>query len=418
MQKYVEDACYDHLVKNLQPHFRKPTGQSPFGSGVSRKRVASIMEKSMRNSDRYKNLKKQGWDDEKIFKSFQEPIDMTLFSYNGDIEKTMSPYDSIFYYKSFLRCGFMSMDPYTGAVKAYVGGLDYEHFSYDMAMEGRRQVGSTMKPYLYSLAMENGWVPCDVVSAQRRVYNVGGEKWSPKGGVGGMMSLKSALACSSNQVSAYLMSKLDPHQLVDLLKNYGIRNNQIQPYLSLCLGPCEIKVGEMVSGYTAFPNRGVRTAPMFVSKIVDSHGNIVATFKPRMNEVISEGSSYKMITLMRAVVNEGTGRRIRGYYSGDLAGKTGTTNENSDAWFMGYTPELVCGAWVGGEDRDIHFYSTSIGQGAAAALPIIGKYLKSVYSDQTLPYDKTKRFDIPKDFDPCKKKNDKGNEIGVEDVYE
>lgn len=416
MQDYAEQACREHVADYLQQLFSNGTRKSPYNN-ITQKEVDAIMKRSMRNSDRYRNLKQSGMGEQEIFATFFQPEPMSLFTYNGDKEVTMTPYDSILYYKNFLRCGFMCMEPTNGAVRAYVGGLDYEHFSYDMAMEGRRQIGSTMKPYLFALAMENGWMPSDVVPAYRQTYTSSGEEWTPRGTSRGAMSLRSALAWSNNHAAAYLMSKLDPHQLVELLHNFGIRNDKIPPYISLCLGPCDIKVGEMVSGYSAFINHGVRTAPVFVSKIVDGRGNVVATFKPQMSEVISSTSSYKMITMMRAVVDNGTGRRMRSYYSGDMIGKTGTTNSNSDAWFMGCTPELICGVWVGGEDRDIHFNST-IGQGSSAALPVVGIFLKKVYDNRELPYDSRMEFDIPKDFDPNMKSKHESDDIGIDEIYE
>lgn len=416
MQDYAEQACREHVADYLQQLFSNGTRKSPYNN-ITQKEVDAIMKRSMRNSDRYRNLKQSGMGEQEIFATFFQPEPMSLFTYNGDKEVTMTPYDSILYYKNFLRCGFMCMEPTNGAVRAYVGGLDYEHFSYDMAMEGRRQIGSTMKPYLFALAMENGWMPSDVVPAYRQTYTSSGEEWTPRGTSRGAMSLRSALAWSNNHAAAYLMSKLDPHQLVELLHNFGIRNDKIPPYISLCLGPCDIKVGEMVSGYSAFINHGVRTAPVFVSKIVDGRGNVVATFKPQMSEVISSTSSYKMITMMRAVVDNGTGRRMRSYYSGDMIGKTGTTNSNSDAWFMGCTPELICGVWVGGEDRDIHFNST-IGQGSSAALPVVGIFLKKVYDNRELPYDSRMEFDIPEDFDPNMRSKHESDDIGIDEIYE
>lgn len=422
MQKYAEEACYEHVAQYLQPAFtaaKKGTARFPYTSNITKSQFDAIMKKSMRLSDRYRTLKDAGMSEDEIFETFHKKIPMTLFSYKGDVETTMTPYDSILYYKGFLRTGFMSMDVVTGAVKAYVGGLDFDHFSYDMAMEGRRQVGSTMKPYLYALAMENGYTPCNRVPSIRKTYIVGGEPWTPKGGGrGGMMTLRSALAQSDNAVSAYLMDKLNPHQLVNLLRKIGIRNKRIDPVLSLCLGPCDVSVGEMVSGYTMFANHGVRVSPLLVTKIVDANGNVVATFKPNTSEVISEGSSYKMLELLKAVVNEGTGRRIHGYVNCEMGGKTGTTNSHSDAWFMGVTPQIVCGAWVGGEDRDIHFNSMAFGQGSAAALPIVGKYLKKVLSDKTLPYDKDARFNVPKDFDSCEDEDDDASGLSIDEIYE
>jgi len=290
-----------------------------------------------------------------------------------------------------------------------------------MAMVGRRQVGSTIKPYLYSLAMENGYTPCDKAPNKAQTYYVDGGRWTPRNGsrarYGAMVTLKWGLQQSNNWISAYLMNKFHPQALVDLLKKYGINNPNIKATMALCLGPCEVTVGEMVSAYTTFANKGIRSAPYMVTRIEDSEGNIIANFHPLYTEVISESSSYKMLELLRAVVDGGTGRRVRGSVSGEIGGKTGTTNNNADAWFMGVTPQLVNGCWVGGEDRDIHFYSMAFGQGATAALPIWGKYMKKVYSDASLEYSPSVKFDIPKDFNTCDDKPSQ-NDYSIEDVYE
>ena len=318
---------------------------------------------------------------------------------------------------------YISMDAKTGAVKAYVGGLDFAHFQYDMAADGRRQVGSTIKPLLYSLAMENGFSPCDKAPNWQQTYMVAGRPWTPRNAnhshVGEMVSLKWGLAQSSNWVSAYLMSRLDPHQFVELLHNYGINNPDIHPSLSLCLGPCDITVMEMVSAYTAFANRGIRCAPMFVSRIEDNEGNVIARFEPQISEVISEESAYKMLVLLQGVIDGGTGGRIRYRYdiTAEMGGKTGTTNRNSDAWFMAVTPSLVSGCWVGGEDRDIHFDSMAWGQGATMALPIYAYFIKKVYRDGMLPYRQDEKFDIPADFNPCHKA-DADDFSAIEDVFE
>ena len=349
---------------------------------------------------------------------------MTVFTYKGDKDTTMTPMDSIRYYKTFLRAGFMSMDPVNGHVKAYVGGLDFTHFMYDMVMEGRRQVGSTIKPYLYSLAMENGFSPCDLAPNVQRTYMVAGKPWTPRNGsrsrYGAMVTLKWGLAQSNNWISAYLMSRLNPQQFVQMLHDYGINNPDIHPSMSLCLGPCEVSVAEMVSAYTTFVNHGIRVSPTFVTKIEDSEGNTVAQFQPRMTEVISAESAYKMLVLLQEVINNGTGRRIRAKYNieCEMGGKTGTTNNNSDAWFMGITPQLVSGCWVGGEDRDIHFNSTSIGQGAAMALPIFAIYIKKVFADRSLGYSPEAKFDIPEEFDPCASVDDDIDEFGIDEVFE
>lgn len=426
MQKYAEESVYAHVAKFLQPQFsaeikRKPN--APFSNQLTAKEVRAILSRSVHQSERYRAMKASGCSEEEINKSFRQPIDMTVFSYKGEIDTTMTPLDSIRYYKSFLRSGFVSMDVKTGAVKAYVGGLDFAHFQYDMAADGRRQVGSTIKPLLYSLAMENGFSPCDMAPNWQQTYMVAGRPWTPRNAnhsrAGQMVSLKWGLAQSSNWVSAYLMSKLDPHQFVELLHNYGINNPDIHPSLSLCLGPCDITVMEMVSAYTAFANHGIRCAPMFVSRIEDNEGNVIARFEPQLSEVISEESAYKMLVLLQGVIDGGTGGRIRHRYhiTAQMGGKTGTTNRNSDAWFMAVTPSLVSGCWVGGEDRDIHFDSMAWGQGATMALPIYAYFIKKVYRDGMLPYSQDETFDIPADFNPCDKA-DADDFSAIEDVYE
>lgn len=427
MQRYAEEAVYGHVARYLQPEFfkeNKGKPNAPFTSQLTKKQVNQIMERAVLQSERYRILKSNGASDEEIHKSFHTPTDMSIFTYHGDVDTTMTPIDSIRYVKSFLRAGFMSMDPTTGAVKAYVGGLDYTHFMYDMVTGGRRQVGSTIKPFLYSLAMENGFSPCDLAPNVQRTYMVAGMPWTPRNAshkrAGEMVTLKWGLAQSSNWISAYLMSKLSPQQFVQLLHDYGINNPDIHPSMSLCLGPCEMTVAEMVSAYTTFANRGIRTAPMFVSRIEDNEGNVITSFQPRMNEVISEESANKMLVLLKGVVDGGTAGRLRYKYNftGEIGGKTGTTNRNSDAWFMGFTPQLVSGCWVGGDDRDIHFDSMRMGQGATMALPIWAYFMKKVYRDKTLPYDPNAKFDLPEGFDGCSHNAEDDMEYGIDEVYE
>lgn len=427
MQRYAEEAVYGHVARYLQPEFfkeNKGKPNAPFTSQLTKKQVNQIMERAVLQSERYRILKANGASDEEIHKSFHTPTDMSIFTYHGDVDTTMTPIDSIRYVKSFLRAGFMSMDPVTGAVKAYVGGLDYTHFMYDMVTGGRRQVGSTIKPFLYSLAMENGFSPCDLALNVQHTYMVAGKPWTPRNAshkrAGEMVTLKWGLAQSSNWISAYLMSKLSPQQFVQLLHDYGINNPDIHPSMSLCLGPCEMTVAEMVSAYTTFANHGIRTAPMFVSRIEDNEGNVITNFQPRMNEVISEESANKMLVLLKGVVDGGTAGRLRYKYNftGEIGGKTGTTNRNSDAWFMGFTPQLVSGSWVGGDDRDIHFDSMRMGQGATMALPIWAYFMKKVYRDKTLPYDPNAKFDLPEGFDGCSHNAEDDMEYGIEEVYE
>lgn len=429
MQHYAEQACYDHVVKYLQPAFnnenrKKPN--APFSSSISRDQVQQILGRSIRQSERYRVLKEAGASEDEIQASFRTKTRMAIFTYHGEVDTTMTPIDSIRYYKSFLRCGFMSMCPQNGHVKAYVGGLDFMHFAYDMAMEGRRQVGSTIKPFLYSLAMSNGFSPCDMAPNVQQTYMVGGKPWTPRNSsyarYGDMVTLKWGLQQSNNWISAYLMSKLNPSAFVQLLHEYGIKNPEIHPSMSLCLGPCEISVGEMVSAYTAFVNHGIRAAQLFVTRIEDNEGNLIAQFQPRMNEVISEDSADKMIYMLKAVIDGGTGSRLRYKYNftGDIAGKTGTTNKNSDAWFMGITPNLVSGCWVGGDDRDIHFDSMQYGQGAAMALPVWALYMQRVYADPELGYDPKAVFDLPSGYNPCEFSFDEEGSLSndIEDVYE
>ena len=414
MQRYAEEAVYEHVAKYVQPRFfkeKKGRKTAPYTSQLSVEEVQKILDRSIHQSDRYRTMKEAGYSESEIMQAFNTKHEMQVFSYEGEKDTIMTPLDSIKYYKHFLRAGFMSMDPITGYVKAYVGGPNYNYFQYDMAMVGRRQVGSTIKPYLYTLAMENGFSPCDMTrNVEQTLYDENGKAWSPRNSsrshYGEMVTLKWGLANSNNWISAYLMSKLSPYELKRLIHSFGVLNRDIQPTVSLCLGPCEISVGEMVSAYTAFANRGIRTAPLFVTRIEDNEGNVVATFTPKMDEVISESSAYKMVVMLRSVINEGTGNRVRRLYgiTADMGGKTGTTNRNSDGWFMGFTPSLVSGCWVGGEERDIHFDTMRDGQGASMALPVWGLYMQKVYADKTLGYSQDERFDIPDDFDPCKDK--------------
>lgn len=429
MQKYAEEAVYQHVARYLQPAFdkeNKPKPSSPYSDKLTPQQIRNILNRSITQSERWRTMKAAGCTPEEIKEAFRKKIEMTVFTYHGDIDTLMSPLDSIKYYKGFLRSGFMSMDPKTGAVKAYVGGLDYPHFMYDMVSLGRRQVGSTIKPFLYSLAMENGFTPCDYAPNRQQTYIVAGRPWTPRNvshaRYGQMVPLKWGLAQSNNWISAYLMSKLNPNQFVQILHDFGIHNPDIHPSLSLCLGPCEVSVSEMVSAYTVFANHGIRTAPMFVSRIEDNEGNTIATFQPRMNEVIGAANAMKMLTMLMGVVDNGTAGRLRYRYNfqGQIGAKTGTTNNNSDGWFIGFTPQLVSGCWVGGEDRDIHFDRGQMGQGATMALPIWAIFMKKVYADRSLGIDPMAKFDLPEDYNPCgqKAEEDDFTENGIDEVFE
>ena len=410
MQQYAEGAVTEHL-KELQGYFfkeKKGAKKAPYTFRLTQEQVDEILGRAMRLSDRYRIMKKAGATEAEIKKAFDTPEEMSVFSWEGEKDTIMTPMDSIRYYKFFLRAGFMSMDPRSGHVKAYVGGPNYHYFQYDMAMVGRRQVGSTIKPFLYTLAMENGFSPCDEVRhVEYTLIDENGKPWTPRNAnkklIGDMVTVKWGLANSDNWITAYLMSKLNPYNLKRLIHTFGVRNRDIVPSVSLCLGPCEISVGEMVSAYTAFPNKGIRVAPLFVTRIEDNDGNVLATFAPEMQEVISVSSAYKMLVMLRAVVNEGTGGRVRRLgVKADMGGKTGTTNYNADGWFMGFTPSLVSGCWVGGEDRDIHFDTMLHGQGASMALPIWTKYMVKVLGDKSLGYDENETFQLPEGYDPCK----------------
>ena len=423
MQRYAEEAVLQHVGKYLQPAFSKENRtkpNAPFTNALTAAEVRSILNRSIRQSERYRAMKEQGATESEIQKAFRTPVEMSVFTYHGDVDTVMTPLDSIRYIKSFLRSGFVSMDPRNGAVKAYVGGVDFTHFTYDMATQGRRQVGSTIKPFLYALSMSNGMSPCDVAPNVQRSYG----NWTPRNSsrsrYGQMVTLKWGLAQSNNWISAYLMSRINPQDFLRILRDFGINTYGVYPSIVLCLGPNEASVCEMVSAYTTFANHGIHCSPMFVSKIEDNDGNVIATFQPRMNEVISEESAYKMLEMLKAVMDGGTGSRMRYKYKieCDMGGKTGTTNRNADAWFMGFTPSLVSGCWVGGEDRDIHFDSTRMGQGANMALPIWAYYMKKVFADRSLGYDPNEKFDIPEDFNPCVSEFDDYSAGGIEEVFE
>lgn len=412
MQRYAEEAVDEHMQSLQKSFFRecKRKRNAPFSISITREEIDGIMTRSMRQTDRYRGMKKAGKTEEEIRAAFNTPVEMQVFSYegNGLIDTVMSPMDSIRWLKTYLRCGFMSMDPLNGHVKAYVGGPDFAHFQYDMATMGRRQVGSTVKPYLYTLAMDEGMSPCDkVVNDSITLYDANGLPWTPRDthakNQGDTVTLAWGLRYSSNWITAYLMSMFTPEQLVRLMQSFGIQG-QLDPVISLCLGPCEVSVQEMVDAYTTFVNKGIRTEPLYVTRIEDNNGNVLARFAPLTHEIISETTSYKMIQMLQDVVDRGTGVRVRYKYGikAPMGGKTGTTNNNSDGWFMGFTPSLVSGVWVGGEDRAIHFDNLAEGQGASMALPIYALYMQRVYRDTTLGYSEEEQFDIPEWYERIK----------------
>lgn len=408
MQQYAEEAVSEHMQDLQKRFFNEKKGKSyaPFSKDLTKEEIEGIMTRSMRQTDRYRGLKRQGKSETEIRENFNAPIPMQVFSYNGMIDTTMSPLDSIRWNKYFLRCGFMSMDPHSGHVKAYVGGPDFKQFQYDMVTLGRRQVGSTVKPYLYTLAMDEGMWPCDkTINDSITLIDGNGVAWTPRDehvdNQGDTVTLDWGLQKSSNWISAYLMSLYTPNQLVRLMRSFGIQG-QLDPVVSICLGPCEVSVKEMVDAYTTYPNHGIRIDPLYVTRIEDKQGNIIASFHPQQREIISELTSYKMIYMLRNVMDHGTGVRARFRYGLKMpaGGKTGTTQNNSDGWFVGFTPSLVSGCWVGGEDRAIHFDRMSDGQGASMALPIWAIYMKKVLADESLPYSPDEQFDVPTSFNP------------------
>ena len=409
MQKYAEEAVSEHMQAQQKSFFKelKKKKNAPFSRTLTQAEIDGIMTRSMRQTDRYRGMKRYGYSADSIKAVFMTPREMQVFTYDrGMIDTVMSPFDSIKWQKSFLRCGFMSMDPHTGHVKAYVGGPDFAHFQYDMCTKGRRQVGSTVKPFLYTLAMDEGMWPCETwVYDSVVVILPNGDRWAPRDTHekyhGDTLSLTWGLKESSNWMAAYLMTLFTPEQLVKMMQSFGIKG-QLDPVVSLCLGPCEVSVEEMVDAYTTFANKGIRTEPLYVTRIEDSNGNVIGSFTPRTHEIISETTAYKMIYMLRAVLDHGTGVRTRFKYgiTAPMGGKTGTTNNNSDGWFMCFTPSLVSGTWVGGEDRGIHFDNMAEGQGASMALPICALYMQKLYADKELGYTEEEQFDIPVWFDP------------------
>lgn len=418
MQKYAEEAVIDHLKNTLQPQFDREKGsRGPYTTNsaeLGQLTPRKLIDRAIRQSERYRVLKNAGMSDAEIMEEFDKQVDMTVFSYDGgQVQKTMSPRDSVVYQKMFLRAGFMSMDPLTGQVKAYVGGPNFHFFQYDMAGVGRRQIGSTVKPFLYTYAFEEGFTPCDMfLNAQPSITLPTGEVWAPRNTgharIGEMVDLYWALTNSNNWISARLMSELSPSTLARTMHTFGITNH-LDPVVSLCLGPCDVSVREMVTAYTAFSNKGLRVDPIYVTKITDNNGNVISEFTPQYTEVMSQEAYFKMVNILQNVINSGTGSRLRRApynITAVMGGKTGTTNYNADGWFMGFTPNLVSGVWVGGDERYIHFNRMAQGQGAAMALPIYGLYMKKVYADKSLPYSQTLQFpEPPAGFSPCYKES-------------
>ena len=406
MQKYAEEAVAEHLGQDLQKSFDrhlKWNRNKPFASDIDQKTIDQLMKQARRWSDRYRIMKANGASEGDIRKSFTEPVRMRLFSWDkkGYIDTVMTPDDSIKYYKGHLRAAFMAIEPHSGFVKAYVGGPNYRYFKYDNVRQGKRQVGSTIKPFLYTLAMQEGMSPCDRVVNVPQTFLVGDTTWTPKSTdkdewIGQTVTLKWGLTKSSNNISAYLMKQYGPEAMVEMMRKMGI-GCYLDPVNPLCVGAADISVYEMVAAYNTFPSKGVYASPIFVTRIEDNLGNVLGEFTNRKKEAISDYTAYLMANLMQGVVNSGTGVRLRAKYGlkGEIAGKTGTTNDQSDGWFIGYTPTLTAGVWVGAEDRQVHFESLSLGGGSNMALPIWGIFMRKVLADGTLGVYETDKFIAP-----------------------
>ena len=409
MQKYAEEALVEHLSKVLQPGFnRRAQGfrNPPYSNDLSRQEVDNIMRTSMQRSDRYYSMRRAGISEDSILVAFNTPINMRIFSWNGDKDTVMTPLDSIRYYKYFVRASFMVEDPRTGHVKAYIGGPDFRYFKYDAVTQQRKQVGSTIKPFLYTIAMQNGYSPCYEVENIPRSFDVGDSiPWTPRSSGprdfhGRMVTLKWGLAQSENYISAWLMQQFKPAAVVDLMHKMGIKSF-IDPVPSIFLGTSDIKLEEMVGAYGTFANKGVYTRPMYVTRIEDRNGNVISRFSPQIEEVISEEQAYLMVNLLQDVVLSGSGRRMRGEtyrLFNQIGGKTGTTQNNANGWFMGVTPNLVGGVWTGWEDQAIHFETLQEGQGANMALPIFALFLRKVYNDPQFSMLETEEFERPANF--------------------
>lgn len=386
MQKAAEEAVAEHLGKDLQKAFDREVKwkrNRPFSNDVDQNTVDLLMNNARRWSDRYRGAKKEGLSSDEIMAQFDKPVKMRVFSWNdkGHIDTVMTPNDSIRYYKSILRAAFVAVEPSTGHMKAYVGGPNYRYFKYDNVSQGKRQVGSTIKPFLYTLAMQEGLEPCHKVVNVPQTFEVQDTTWTPRSTdkeewIGRTVTLKWGLTHSSNNISAYLMGQFGPQAMAQMMRKMGIQSHIDEVY-SLCVGPADLSPLEMVAAYNTFPSKGVYVSPLFVTRIEDSEGNVLSEFTNKKREAISDRTAFLMVNLMQGVINHGTGIRLRAKYGlkGEIAGKTGTTNDNSDGWFIGYTPSITAGIWVGGEDRQIHFQSLALGGGSNMALPIWGIFM-------------------------------------------
>ena len=441
MQRYAEEAVEKHIGGDMQKRFDREVRwkkNPPFDDEVEQKWIDGIMKRARKDSDRYRRMKAAGVSESEIMKSFSVKVPMTLFTWEGDrqVDTVMTPDDSIRYYKRHMRASFMAMAPDNGQIKAYVGGADFKAFQYDNARQSKRQIGSTIKPFLYTLAMQEGMSPCDQVANVPQTFIISEDKiWTPESTdkdeyIGNMVTLKWGLAKSSNNISAYLMKQYGPQAMVEMMRKMGV-GSFLDPVPPLCVGAANISLYEMVAAYNSFPSKGMYVRPIFVTRIEDNMGNVLATFSTVKKEAVSDRTAYLMANLMQGVVNGGTGYALRSRFglTGEMAGKTGTTNDNADGWFIGYTPQLTAGAWAGFEDMQVHFAALANGGGSASALPIWGYFMQSVRKDPSLSkyYDK-EFFDAPSGFelnlncdgDALAETSDKSTDdsIYIDDEYE
>jgi len=412
MQKYAVEAVEQHLRYDLQPMFdgsMKNLRNPPFADNMTKGTVDNLLNRAIRQSERYRVLKNSGKNFDEIKKNFDQPVDMTVFSWEGEIDTTMSPIDSIKWYLRYFRSSFMAVDTETGKVRAYVGGPNYKYFMYDMVKDGKRQVGSTVKPFLYTLAMQNGYTPCTKVPyVSQQFQEADGSIYEPKDSDvdeemdGKLVTLKWGLANSKNRISAWVLKQFNPQAVVEVMKRLGVYS-PIDPVHSIFLGVSDVTLYEMVGAFNTYANLGVYTKPYFVTRIEDRHGNVIASFQPEKHEAIDEQTAYLMLNLLQGVINEGTGIRLRyrdnyGRFTMPIAGKTGTTQNHSDGWFIGITPKLTAGVWTGAELRSIHFRNIRSGQGANMALPIWGYFYKKVLADESLGITEEMEFKKPLNF--------------------
>jgi penicillin-binding protein 1A len=417
MQQYAEEAVEVQMKDYLQPAFfeeKKGRPNAPF-EDISREEIREILYRTVRWTERYRDLAARGVSWDSILQVFNQPVPMQVFSWDGPVDTVMTPMDSIRYMKHILRAGFMAMDPATGQVKAFVGGHNYRYFQYEHVYQGRRQVGSTIKPFLYLLAMQENYSPCEMIPLVPITFQdvVNDSTYTPRAPshkfAGKKVSLKWGLATSHNWVSAWLFKNFNPENVIRIMRKMGV-TSYIDPVPSMIYGPSDISLEEMVGAFNTFSNSGIYVGPNYVTRIEDRYGNVISTFHPREIEAISEETAYQMLTLLRNVVDmtgqyqgefySGTAYRLRYFYEfeGELAGKTGTTQNQSDGWFMGLAPRLTAGAWVGGEDRSIHFDMLGMGAGGNMALPIYAEFMKRVYADSTLNITQEDEFPKPLDF--------------------